>query len=141
MKTIEACRPSLVCRDLAQTRAVFEKHRPTHVIHLAAKVGGLYLHMRENLHFLVRKTDNIGYNKIEQNQKNIEIAKGSAGCARLDLPSVLCVCGGGIFKISYKKLSVELGKICVRNGKCGVLRENGSNCVTVPMRGSNVTLE
>ncbi|KAM6966349.1 GDP-L-fucose synthase-like [Tautogolabrus adspersus] len=38
--------------DVEQTRAVFEKHRPTHVIHLAAKVGGLYLHMRENLHFL-----------------------------------------------------------------------------------------
>ncbi|XP_071383943.1 GDP-L-fucose synthase-like isoform X1 [Centroberyx affinis] len=38
--------------DVGQTRAVFEKYRPTHVIHLAAKVGGLYLHMRENLHFL-----------------------------------------------------------------------------------------
>ncbi|GAA6230598.1 GDP-L-fucose synthase-like [Lates japonicus] len=45
--------------DLGQTRAVFEKHRPTHVIHLAAKVGGLYLHMRENLHFL---RDNIKIN-------------------------------------------------------------------------------
>ncbi|CAJ1076751.1 GDP-L-fucose synthase-like [Xyrichtys novacula] len=38
--------------NLEQTKAAFEKHRPTHVIHLAAKVGGLYLHMRENLHFL-----------------------------------------------------------------------------------------
>ncbi|XP_074553067.1 GDP-L-fucose synthase-like [Halichoeres trimaculatus] len=38
--------------DLDQTKAVFERYRPTHVIHLAAKVGGLYLHMRENLHFL-----------------------------------------------------------------------------------------
>uniref|UniRef100_A0A4W5PVC8 GDP-L-fucose synthase n=1 Tax=Hucho hucho TaxID=62062 RepID=A0A4W5PVC8_9TELE len=38
--------------DLQQTRAVFQKYRPTHVIHLAAKVGGLYLHMKENLHFL-----------------------------------------------------------------------------------------
>lgn len=45
--------------DLEQTRAMFEKHRPTHVIHLAAKVGGLYLHMRENLHFL---RDNIKIN-------------------------------------------------------------------------------
>lgn len=45
--------------DLKQTRAVFEKHHPTHVIHLAAKVGGLYLHMRENLHFL---RDNIKIN-------------------------------------------------------------------------------
>ncbi|CAB1342262.1 unnamed protein product [Coregonus sp. 'balchen'] len=38
--------------DLQQTIAVFKKYRPTHVIHLAAKVGGLYLHMKENLHFL-----------------------------------------------------------------------------------------
>ncbi|XP_067426378.1 GDP-L-fucose synthase-like [Thunnus thynnus] len=45
--------------DIGQTRAVFEKYRPTHVIHLAAKVGGLYLHMRENLHFL---RDNIKIN-------------------------------------------------------------------------------
>lgn len=44
---------SCSARDLQQTRAVFEKYRPTHVIHLAAKVGGLYLHMKENLHFLV----------------------------------------------------------------------------------------
>uniref|UniRef100_A0A3B4X4T2 GDP-L-fucose synthase n=1 Tax=Seriola lalandi dorsalis TaxID=1841481 RepID=A0A3B4X4T2_SERLL len=45
--------------DVGQTRAVFEKYRPTHVIHLAAKVGGLYLHMRENLQFL---RDNIKIN-------------------------------------------------------------------------------
>lgn len=45
--------------DVGQTRAVFEKHRPTHVIHLAAKVGGLFLHMKENLHFL---RDNIKIN-------------------------------------------------------------------------------
>ncbi|XP_023655869.1 GDP-L-fucose synthase isoform X1 [Paramormyrops kingsleyae] len=38
-------------RDLAQTRALFEKHRPTHVIHLAAMVGGLFRNMRENLDF------------------------------------------------------------------------------------------
>ena len=30
---------------------VFEKHRPTHVIHLAAKVGGLYGNMKANLEF------------------------------------------------------------------------------------------
>ena len=46
-------------RDIGQTRAVFEKYRPTHVIHLAAKVGGLYLHMRENLHFLVRQLQTV----------------------------------------------------------------------------------
>ncbi|KAI3359975.1 hypothetical protein L3Q82_014306 [Scortum barcoo] len=48
--------------DVGQTRAVFEKHRPTHVIHLAAKVGGLYQHMRENLDFLgdnIKINDNV----------------------------------------------------------------------------------
>ncbi|XP_016098313.1 GDP-L-fucose synthase-like isoform X1 [Sinocyclocheilus grahami] len=34
-----------------ETRAAFEKHRPTHVIHLAAMVGGLYKNMRQNLDF------------------------------------------------------------------------------------------
>ncbi|KAF4074939.1 hypothetical protein AMELA_G00229000 [Ameiurus melas] len=37
--------------NAAETRAIFEKHRPTHVIHLAAKVGGLFLHLRQNLDF------------------------------------------------------------------------------------------
>ncbi|TKS91827.1 GDP-L-fucose synthase [Collichthys lucidus] len=45
--------------DIGQTRAVFEKYHPTHVIHLAAKVGGLYQHMKENLQFL---RDNIKIN-------------------------------------------------------------------------------
>ncbi|TRY97595.1 hypothetical protein DNTS_033221, partial [Danionella cerebrum] len=34
-----------------ETRAIFEKHRPTHVIHLAAMVGGLFRNMRQNLDF------------------------------------------------------------------------------------------
>ncbi|XP_056122407.1 GDP-L-fucose synthase-like [Rhinichthys klamathensis goyatoka] len=34
-----------------ETRSVFQKHRPTHVIHLAAMVGGLYKNMRQNLDF------------------------------------------------------------------------------------------
>uniref|UniRef100_H2YDP0 GDP-L-fucose synthase n=1 Tax=Ciona savignyi TaxID=51511 RepID=H2YDP0_CIOSA len=37
--------------DRASTKAVFEKHQPTHVIHLAAKVGGLYGNMKANLQF------------------------------------------------------------------------------------------
>jgi hypothetical protein len=36
-------------RDYAQTRAIFDKYKPTHVIHLAAIVGGLFKNMRENL--------------------------------------------------------------------------------------------
>ncbi|XP_058235988.1 GDP-L-fucose synthase-like isoform X2 [Hemibagrus wyckioides] len=36
----------------AETRAIFKKHQPTHVIHLAAVVGGLFMHLRQNLDFL-----------------------------------------------------------------------------------------
>jgi len=35
-----------------ETRKLFEKVKPTHVIHLAAKVGGLYGNMKANLDFL-----------------------------------------------------------------------------------------
>ncbi|KAJ7594386.1 epimerase-domain-containing protein [Mycena floridula] len=35
-------------RDAAQTAKLFEKYKPTHVIHLAAIVGGLFKNMREN---------------------------------------------------------------------------------------------
>jgi len=37
--------------DEAETRAVFEKHEPTHVIHLAALVGGLFANMKANCDF------------------------------------------------------------------------------------------
>ncbi|KAH8863914.1 GDP-L-fucose synthase [Schistosoma japonicum] len=37
--------------DSGATRAYFERVRPTYVIHLAAKVGGLYANMSENLEF------------------------------------------------------------------------------------------
>lgn len=40
-------------RDAAQTRALFEKVRPTHVIHLAAMVGGLFRNIKYNLDFWV----------------------------------------------------------------------------------------
>uniref|UniRef100_W5MPL8 GDP-L-fucose synthase n=2 Tax=Lepisosteus oculatus TaxID=7918 RepID=W5MPL8_LEPOC len=45
-----------------ETRAVFEKHRPTHVIHLAAMVGGLFRNMSHNLDFWrnnIRMNDNV----------------------------------------------------------------------------------
>jgi GDP-L-fucose synthase len=32
-------------RDRKETEAIFEKYKPTHVIHLAAKVGGLFANM------------------------------------------------------------------------------------------------
>ncbi|XP_033628688.1 GDP-L-fucose synthase-like [Asterias rubens] len=42
-----------------ETRLLFEKHRPTHVIHLAARVGGLFANMKYNLDFF---TDNLKIN-------------------------------------------------------------------------------
>jgi len=39
--------------DPAQTRAIFEKHRPAKVVHLAAMVGGLFKNLSHNLDFWV----------------------------------------------------------------------------------------
>ncbi|GLB39755.1 putative GDP-mannose 4,6 dehydratase [Lyophyllum shimeji] len=39
-------------RDAEQTRKLFEKYKPTHVIHLAALVGGLFKNMKYKLTFL-----------------------------------------------------------------------------------------
>ncbi len=44
------------------TKALFDKHRPTHVVHLAAMVGGLFHNMRANLDFFRQNlvmTDNV----------------------------------------------------------------------------------
>jgi GDP-L-fucose synthase len=38
-------------RNRADTEAIFTKYKPTHVIHLAAKVGGLFANMREKVEF------------------------------------------------------------------------------------------
>ncbi|PRP85778.1 hypothetical protein PROFUN_05970 [Planoprotostelium fungivorum] len=38
-------------RNFESTKAAFEKHQPTHVIHLAAMVGGLFKNMRLKLEF------------------------------------------------------------------------------------------
>jgi len=48
--------------DTESTRDVFKKHRPTHVIHLAAMVGGLFANMKANLDFFrnnMKMNDNI----------------------------------------------------------------------------------
>lgn len=54
--------------DKESTRKVFEKHRPTHVFHLAAKVGGLYGNMRANLEFF-RKNMAINDNVLSLSQE------------------------------------------------------------------------
>lgn len=38
-------------RDFAACKAIFEKYKPTHVIHLAAFVGGLYRNMKYPVEF------------------------------------------------------------------------------------------
>ncbi|ETE59823.1 GDP-L-fucose synthase, partial [Ophiophagus hannah] len=44
--------------NAAETSALFEKHKPTHVIHLAATVGGLFRNLNHNLEFWVRTIHN-----------------------------------------------------------------------------------
>lgn len=44
-----------VFSDKLSTEKLFEKYMPTHVIHLAAMVGGLFYNMSHNLDFLVNR--------------------------------------------------------------------------------------
>lgn len=49
-------------RDKQQCKAIFEKHKPTHVIHLAAMVGGLFKNLKYKVEFYrenVLMNDNI----------------------------------------------------------------------------------
>ncbi len=39
-------------RDRQQTDRIFQKYQPTHVIHLAAKVGGLFANMKQKVRSL-----------------------------------------------------------------------------------------
>ena len=38
-------------RERKDCEAIFEKHKPTHVLHLAAKVGGLFANMKQKVEF------------------------------------------------------------------------------------------
>jgi GDP-L-fucose synthase len=49
-------------RDQKATRAIFERVKPTHVIHLAARVGGLFANMKYKVEFFrenVQINDNV----------------------------------------------------------------------------------
>lgn len=55
-------------RSFEQTKAIFERHQPTHVLHLAACVGGLFKNMRQKAelfrdNFLIN--DNVIHNAHE----------------------------------------------------------------------------
>lgn len=41
----------LINRDRESSRAVFEKYKPDYVVHLAAKVGGLFNNMAHKVEF------------------------------------------------------------------------------------------
>ncbi|KAM6102855.1 GDP-L-fucose synthase isoform 2-T3 [Theristicus caerulescens] len=54
--------------NAAETKALFEQHKPTHVIHLAAMVGGLFKNIRYNLDFWRRNihiNDNVLHSAYE----------------------------------------------------------------------------
>jgi len=50
-----------------QTKTLFEHVKPTHVIHLAAMVGGLFRNMKYNLDFLVMNVNFILYRILHCN--------------------------------------------------------------------------
>ncbi|XP_054719553.1 GDP-L-fucose synthase-like [Uloborus diversus] len=52
-----------------QTDALFQKHQPTHVIHLAAMVGGLFRNLKYNLDFL-RNNIHINDNVLQSSFKH-----------------------------------------------------------------------
>jgi len=68
-------------RDRKDTEAIFEKFKPTHVIHLAAKVGGLFANMAQ---------------KVEFFRENILISDNIMECCRIfkvqKLVSMLSTC-------------------------------------------------
>ena len=48
-----------VCSDRAAVEAIFDEHKPTHVVHLAALVGGLFKNMKYKVEFW---RDNVAIN-------------------------------------------------------------------------------
>ncbi|KAK1119627.1 hypothetical protein K0M31_013047 [Melipona bicolor] len=55
--------------DKKSTEKLFEKHKPTHVVHLAAMVGGLFHNMAHNLDFL-RKNIHMNDNVLQSAHEN-----------------------------------------------------------------------
>ncbi|NXV90222.1 FCL synthase, partial [Calonectris borealis] len=60
--------------NAAETKALFEQHKPTHVIHLAAMVGGLFKNIRYNLDFWRRNihiNDNVLHSAYEMGVQKV----------------------------------------------------------------------
>lgn len=72
--------------DREQTRAIFEKHRPAYVIHLAALVGGLFRNMAQKVEFY-RENVIINDNVMEacrdfKARPTVDVAVGVAAALR-----------------------------------------------------------
>lgn len=85
--------------NLAATQALFDKVQPTHVIHLAAMVGGLFHNMNNNLDFL--------RNNLLINDNVLQTAHGK-GCT--NVVSCLSTC------IFPDKTSYPIDETMVHNG-------------------------
>jgi nucleoside-diphosphate-sugar epimerase len=70
-------------RDRQQTDAIFNKYQPTHVIHLAAKVGGLFANMKQKVSCVVDDDDD-DHDSIDW-----------CFAVYFSLSNSNCVCGGG----------------------------------------------
>lgn len=60
--------------DVNETQALFEKYKPTHVLHLAAMVGGLFRNLHYNLDFLrtnIRINDNVLNTSFEKGVQKV----------------------------------------------------------------------
>lgn len=86
-------------RDRKETEAIFEKNKPTHVIHLAAKVGGLFANMAQ---------------KVEFYRENIIINDNIMECSRIykvkKLVSMLSTC------VFPDKTSFPINETMLHNG-------------------------
>jgi len=86
-------------KDRRAVEAIFEQHRPTHVIHLAAKVGGLFANMNQ---------------KVEFYRENVLINDNVMECCRIHgvkkLVSMLSTC------IFPDKTSYPIDETMIHNG-------------------------
>lgn len=60
--------------DREQTKKLFDKHKPTHVLHLAAMVGGLFRNLQHNLDFLrtnIKINDNVLHTSFENGVQKV----------------------------------------------------------------------
>ena len=63
--------------DEASVKSLYEKHRPTHVVHLAAMVGGLFKNMRQPADFF---HDNILMNTYMLHYAHVYNVKKAISC-------------------------------------------------------------